>query len=189
MAEDTKNVSNYLESIIKIKGIKLDNSRLGVTKARINKAFEILPEEVLNLFLGRSRKLSLSITRGSELSPGMRTTTERYSGRPVYSISICDESLGWPEDHFIGALLRELGHVTAELLPENEWPQERGARARYKESIECKADALVWSWGLRHYDMIFLSETYPSHWVDKIVNDISMMLLSMGTAQSDMSLT
>ncbi|MGC8657972.1 MAG: hypothetical protein ACP5U1_02765 [Desulfomonilaceae bacterium] len=189
MVQDNSSISKYLDGIIEIKRMRLDDDKVRLTRSRIIKAFEIVPEDVLSLFLGGYRRLRIAIIPDATLSLGTRTTTQRVSGHLIYSLSICSEALDWPEDHFLGAILRELGHVTAELLPENEWPPERGARARYKESIECRADALVWSWGLRHYDMIFLSQTYPSHWVDKIVNDISMMLLSMGTAQSGRTLS
>ncbi len=183
MVEVNHAVSDYVERRLDFKGIKSDKSRIDVTEYRIIKAFDSLPLEILNLFLNGSRILSIKIVPDPKLPFGMRTIAERSSNGLAYTLNICNEAQDWAEDHFLGAFLRELGHVTAELPPEDEWPLERGARARFKESAECKADALVWSWGLRHYDIIYLSETYPSHWVDKIVNNISMMLLVMGQAQ------
>ncbi|MGC8605765.1 MAG: hypothetical protein ACP5VS_19040 [Desulfomonilaceae bacterium] len=176
-------ISDYVKRRLDFKGLKHDKSKIEATKSRVIRAFENLPLEILNLFLDGSRNLSIKIIPDPKLPFGMRTITERSSKELVYTLNICDEAQGWAEDHFLGAVLRQLGHITAELPPDDEWPKERGARARFKESIECKADALVWSWGLRHYDMIYLSETYPSHWVDKIVNDISMMMLTMGKDQ------
>ncbi len=189
MAQVNHIISNYVEDRLDFKGIKPYKARIDVTQSRIIKAFDNLPVEILNLFLDGSRNLSIKIIPDPKLPFGMRTISKRSSNGLTYTLNICDEAQDWTEDHFLGAVLRELGHVTAELPPDDEWPLERGARARFKESVECRADALVWSWGLRHYDIIYLSETYPSHWVDKIVNDISMMILSMGAAQSDMSLT
>ncbi len=176
-------ISNYVENRLDFKGIKPNKARIDVTQSRIIKAFDNLPLEILNLFLDGSKNLSIRIIPDPKLPFGMRTITKRSPNGLTYTLNICDEAQDWAEDHFLGAVLRELGHVTAELPPEDEWPLERGARARFKESIECKADALVWSWGLRHYDIIYLSETYPSHWVDKIVNDISMMILTMDQGQ------
>ncbi len=183
MVEVSHIISNYVKRRLGFTGTKANKSRVDVTESRIIKAFDNLPLEILNLFLDGSRNLSIRIIPDPKLPFGMRTITERSPNGLVYTLNICDEAQDWPEDHFLGAVLRELGHVTAELPPEDEWPVERGARARFKESTECKADALVWSWGLRHYDIIYLSETYPSHWVDKIVNDIGMMILTMSNPQ------
>ena len=183
MVEVSHIISNYVKRRLGFEGIKSNKPRIDVTESRIMKAFDNLPLEILNLFLDGSRNLSIRIIPDPKLPFGMRTITKRSSNALVYTLNICDEAQDWAEDHFLGAVLRELGHVTAELPPEDEWPLERGARARFKESVECKADALVWSWGLRHYDIIYLSETYPSHWVDKIVDDISMMILTTSNAQ------
>jgi len=180
VVEASEKISKYLEGRIDFKGIRFDKARINLTKSRIIKAFDSLPIEILDLFVCGSRNLFIKMIPDPKLPFGMRTKTEKSAKGTTYWLNICDESQDWSEDHFLGSFLRELGHVVAELPPEDEWPQERGARARFRESVECKADAMVWSWGLRHYDIIYLSETYPSHWVDKIVNDISLMLLSIG---------
>ena len=170
--------SGYTNNILDLKDAGKDLVRRDVTRARILKVFESLPPDVSDLFLNGFRNLKIVVVPDPGLPFGMKTRAHVSSNGLIYTISICDEAQDWPEDHFIGSVFRELGHVVAELPPEEEWPLNRGARARFKEQAECRADALVWSWGLRHYDIIFLSATYPSHWVDKIVNDISLMLLS-----------
>lgn len=152
--------------------------RKAVTCARFERAFSLLPEEVLELFLSGERNLTVVVTTDSTFPMGMATSTEYQAGRRRYSIVVYDEHQNWAEDHFLGAFLRELGHVAAERPPEDEWPVGRGDRSRYKEKLECRADAMVWSWGLRHYSMSHLNATYPPHWVDRIVQDISQMLLN-----------
>lgn len=157
-------------------GLRCGNKQ-AVTRSRFEKAFNLLPEEVLNLFLSGKRKLLVAIIADSAFPMGMATSTEGGADRRRYTIVIYDEHQMWPEDRFLGAFLRELGHVAAERPPEDEWPAGRGDRARYKEHLECRADAMVWSWGLRHYSMSHLNATYPPHWVDRIVEDISRMVL------------
>ncbi len=148
-----------------------------VTRGRFEKAFSLLPEDVLDLFLSRHRSLAVIVTANSAFPMGMATSTEGPASSRRYTIVVYDEHQTWPENHFIGAFLRELGHVVAERPPEDEWPPGRGDRSRYKEKLECRADAMVWNWGLRHYSMSHLSATYPPHWVDRIVEDISKTVL------------
>jgi len=150
-----------------------------VTCARFEKALALLPEDVMDLLLSRQRSLAVIVTADSAFPMGMTTSTEGLPGRRRYTIVVYDEHQTWSEDHFLGAFLRELGHVVAERPPEEEWPPGRGERSRYKERLECRADAMVWSWGLRHYSMSHLNATYPPHWVDRIVEDISKMVLDV----------
>lgn len=171
-------IAEYLIERLDFTGVKANKARKDITKSRIARAFGSLPSDVLNLFLDGSRNLEIRVIPDPKLPFGMRTRTIVSSQSAIYVLTICDEAQDWPEDHFLGAFFRELGHVVAMLPPEDKWPLDRGERARFREHAECKADAMVWRWGLRHYDIIFLSATYPSHWVDKIVNDISLMLLS-----------
>lgn len=157
-------------------GLKHGDSK-GVTLSRFEKALSLLPDEVLDLFLSGDRKLVVTVTVDSTFPMGMATGTEGPAGRRRYTIVVYDEHQAWPEDRFIGAFLRELGHVVGERPPKDEWPVGRGERSRYKEKLECRADAMVWRWGLRHYGMSYLAATYPPHWVDRIVEDISKMML------------
>ncbi len=177
MAESSDRISEYLNLRMDFGEVKSSNPRKETTKSRVNKAFESLPRDVLDLFLKGARNLQIKIIPDPILPFGMKTRSESYLGELIYTLTVCDETQDWQEDHFLGSFLRELGHVVAMLPPECEWPTDRGARARFRELAECKADAMVWKWGLRHYDIIYLSATYPSHWVDKIVNDISLMLV------------
>ena len=176
MTEPNDRISEYLNLRIDFGGIA-SGPRRETTRSRIAKAFESLPGEIVDLLLNGTRNLQIKLIPDPILPFGMKTRTESYLGRLIYSITICDEAQHWEEDRFLGSFLRELGHVVAMLPPESEWPTDRGERARFRELVECKADALVWKWGLRHYDIIYLGATYPSHWVDKIVNDISLMLI------------
>jgi hypothetical protein len=176
LTEPNDRISEYLNLRIDFGGIA-SGPRRETTRSRIAKAFESLPGEIVDLFLNGTRNLQIKLIPDPILPFGMKTRTESHLGRLIYTLTICDEAQLWEEDRFLGAFLRELGHVVAMLPPEREWPTDRGERARFRELAECKADALVWKWGLRHYDIIYLSATYPSHWVDKIVNDISLMLI------------
>lgn len=168
--------------------VRYINSRMTLTKTvddsrfmnqisgRLIKCLYLLPELEQELFLTGNRNLTIEIVGNPKLPFGMKT---RSSGQKVsrnYTISICEECGEWPEDRFLGAFLRELGHVVAEIPPEDEWPIVRGERARFKESVELMADCMVWKWGLRHYNVSYLSATFPSHWVDRIVSDIEKLL-------------
>ncbi|MCX5873834.1 MAG: hypothetical protein NTY51_11475 [Deltaproteobacteria bacterium] len=177
-AESDKRITEYLSRRINFTGIKANKAKLDVTRSRMARAFDSLPSDVLSLFLDGSRNLEIRVIPDPKLPFGMKTRSAVSSRALIYTLTVCDEAQDWSEDHFLGSFFRELGHVVAMLPPEDEWPLDRGERARFREHAECKADAMVWRWGLRHYDTIFLSATYPSHWVDKIVNDISLMLLS-----------
>lgn len=144
--------------------------------ARLAKTLQLLPDTELELFLSGKRSLSIEIIPDPRLPFGMKTRSSGELSSRKYRIFICEECSEWPENRFFGALLRELGHVVVELPPEEEWPIVRGDRARFKESAELLADCLVWKWGLRHYGMTYLVETYPAHWVDRIVSDIENMI-------------
>lgn len=154
-----------------------DPSVMAVICARIQKAFICLPEDVLNLFLSENRILVVLIEPDTGLPLGMTTKTSDFGSSLNYTVVVRPEHKDWPEDRFIGAFLRELGHVVSQRPPEEQWPLARGERSRYKEQLECRADAAVWSWGLRHYSMAYLAATYPAHWVDRIVDQISKTLL------------
>ncbi|MFH0960185.1 MAG: hypothetical protein V1897_15940 [Pseudomonadota bacterium] len=177
MAENRERISEFLNSRLDFGAITSDSNRGKTTSLRIVKAFESLPGEILDLFLTGTRNLRIRLIPDPILPFGMKTRSENCSGQLIYTLTVCNEAQDWDEDRFLGSFLRELGHVVAMLPPECEWPTNRGERARFRELVECKADAMVWKWGLRHYDIIYLSATYPSHWVDKIVNDISLMLI------------
>lgn len=144
---------------------------------RFEKAFLLLPDETLELFLSGARSLSVDIMPDPGLPLGMRTRAAGTRSDRHYTITIYHEYLGLPEDLFLGSFLRELGHVVAELPPEREWPETRGDRARFKERLENRADAMVWRWGLRHYSIRHLTATYPSHRVDLIIEAIGQALL------------
>jgi hypothetical protein len=146
------------------------------TLRRLEKAFSLLPEDVLKSFLSGERTLMVVIVPNLTIPYGMNTASHGSSKTKKYSITIYEENQDWPEDLFIGAFLRELGHVAAQRPPESEWPQSRGDRARYKEKLEYIADAMVWRWGLRHYSMRHLTATYPEHWVERIVTEIGKLI-------------
>ncbi len=146
--------------------------------SRLVTAMKLLPDDELELFLSEGRKISMEIVVDPKLPFGIKTR----SGGPLetrnYTIFICEECGEWDENRFLGALLRELGHIVAEIPPEEEWPVSRGDRARFKEYTELVADCMVWKWGLRHYDMSFLVSTFPPHWVERIVTDIEKLILA-----------
>lgn len=178
MTKNSERIVKYLNFRVDFGETKSKGSKRETTLSRMATAFDSLPEDVLDIFLKESRDLQIRLIPDPSLPFGMKTRSENLSGRLTYILTICDEAQEWPEDHFIGCFLRELGHVVAKLPPECDWPTERGERARFREFAECRADTMVWRWGLRHYDIVYLTATYPSHWVDKIVNDISLMLIS-----------
>ena len=144
--------------------------------ARLTKTFDLLPGAEQQLFFSGNRKIFINIVSDPKLPFGMKTRSITHKSGPRYTIFVCEECGEWPEDRFLGAFLRELGHVVAEIPPEEDWPATRGERARFKESSELLADGMLWKWGLRHYDMSYLVATFPSHWVDRIVSDIEKLL-------------
>ncbi len=169
-------IADFLKSRVRFDKGTLDAKTRRAVAERLEKVLSVLPQDVLHLFLSGGRRLSIRILPDAGLPMGMRTTAKGPSDARYYEIIIREEHCRFPEDLFIGSVLRELGHAVEELPPEDEWPASRGERARFKEKQECRADALVWNWGLRHYSMRHLSATYPSHWVDRIVADIEKML-------------
>jgi hypothetical protein len=177
MATKTDSVVKYVLEHVESDSVSLEDNLYRVALQRFEKAFLLLPEEILDLFLTGARVLSVRIAPDASLPLGMATGSNGPPDARTYSIVVREEHFGWPADHFIGAFLRELGHVVERRPPETEWPQSRGERARYKEHLELRADAMVWRWGLRHYSMIHLAATYPEHWVTKIVEEIGRMLL------------
>jgi hypothetical protein len=172
---DKTNLSEYVKNHVKFK-VLFDAQRKSETLSRIEKTFDLLPEEILELFLLRARDLVITVEPDLEIPFGMRTKAEGPSADRHYEITTFNEQLDWPEDLFIGALLRELGHVAAERPPESEWPQSRGDRARFKEHLEYVADATVWSWGLRHYSIRHINATYPAHWAEKIIEEVEKLV-------------
>ncbi len=176
MTAKNQAVARYVREHVQSDGAPRDDRLYNIALQRFEKAFLLLPEEVLDLFLTGARVLSVRIAPDAGLPVGMATRSNGPADARTYSIVVREEHLSWSEDLLIGAFLRELGHVVACRPPETEWPQSRGERARYKEHLELRADAMVWRWGLRHYSIIHLTATYPEHWATKIVEDIGKML-------------
>ncbi|MDD3472826.1 MAG: hypothetical protein PHS86_08595 [Syntrophaceae bacterium] len=153
-----------------------DSKYFSDISSKVFKAMSSLPEEFQQLFLGGNRNILFKIVSDPKLPFGMKTVSSGSGRSRIYNVLICEECAEWPENRFLGAILREVGHVIAEIPPEEEWPTIRGQRARFKEFLELQADCRLWRWGLRHYDMAYLVATFPSHWVDRIVADIQKLL-------------
>ncbi len=170
-------LAGYVKDHMKFRDIRSGSAVRSETLGRVAKAFALLPEDVLDLFLSGARSLTIIVVPDQGLPYGMSTSSHGPSEAREYTITLHEENQGWPEDLFVGAFLRELGHVVAQRPPEKEWPRARGDRARYKERLEYVADAMVWRWGLRHYSMRHLTATYPEHWVERIVDEIGKVLL------------
>jgi len=147
---------------------------------RLEKSFSVLPHTILELFLLDERRIMIKITQDTGFPLGMHTTPQGDAGARSYDIVMLREHQNWSEDCFIGGFLRELGHVVCQKPPESEWPTARGDRARFKEHLEDAADTAVWRWGLRHYSMAYLQATFPPHWVERIVERVSEMMLEGG---------
>lgn len=146
------------------------------TAGLFEKAFLLLPDDTLDLFLSGSRSLVVDIMPDPALPLGMKTHSSGPVSDRQYTIVVYHEHLSLPEDLFLGSFLRELGHVVAQLPSENEWPETRGDRARFKERAENRADAMVWRWGLRHYSLRYLFATFPTHRAELIVDAIGKLL-------------
>jgi hypothetical protein len=177
MSQQSEAVAKYVRDHVRLGRPDRDGKVASATANRFEKAFSLLPEDVLGLFLSGARNLTVVIAPDVGLPLGMSTKSQGPPESRTYRIMLHEEQQEWPEDLFLGAFLRELGHVVALRQPEDEWPKSRGDRARYKERIEYIADAMVWKWGLRHYSMRHLTATYPQHWVEKIVVEIGKILL------------
>lgn len=177
MIQQSEAVSKYVRDHVRSGRVGSGKKVASATAKRVEKAFSLLPEDVLGLFLSETRNLQIVIMPDVGLPLGMSTKSQGLPDARTYRIMLYEEQQEWPEDLFLGAFLRELGHVVAQRPPEDEWPKSRGDRARYKERLEYIADAMVWKWGLRHYSMRHLTATYPPHWVEKIVVEIGKLLL------------
>ena len=170
-------IAQYVKRIVHLETEFADRDSESLLYERLEKSFSLLPEEVLGLFLQGSRALVVEVMADPQLPLGMVTKSKGPARKRQYVVVTYPEHANWTENRFIGAFLRELGHVVAQRAPEDEWPVSRGDRARFKERLEYLADAMVWRWGLRHYSMSFLSATYPPHWVERIVVEIGKTLL------------
>jgi hypothetical protein len=166
----------YLKSILVFKTPK-NKTQEELTFERLVKVFGLLPPDVAELFLTGKRVLTIRVLPDLQIPFGMRTEPSGKIYERNYTITIFNEHQSLPDDLFVGSVLRELGHVVAQRPPENEWPISRGERARFKEHLEHFADAMVWRWGLKHYSMRYLTATYPEHWVERIVKEISIILV------------
>lgn len=176
VSENYDLMQEYLTQKVVSEKSDADSKYFADISSRVVKAMNLLPEESRQLFLGGNRNILFKIVSDPKLPFGMKTVSSGSSTSRIYNVLICEECAEWPENRFLGAILRELGHVIAEIPPEEEWPTIRGERARFRELIELQADCRVWRWGLRHYDMAYLVATFPSHWVDRIVADIQKLL-------------
>lgn len=177
MDETGNAISSYVKHNLQCDDTFRDSKKRELILTRVEKAFSFLPEDVLDLFLSGFRPLAMVIVPDTGLPLGMSTRSEGPASDRKYTVVLYPEHHEWAEDRFIGGFLRELAHVVAQRPPEDEWPHSRGDRARYKEQLECRADTMVWRWGLRHYCMAYLAATYPQHWVERIVDQIGKMLL------------
>jgi hypothetical protein len=146
------------------------------SKSLLRQAFFLLPAKVRDRFLGGIPPLSILVLPDEALPVGMTTGVEVLQSTRTYLITMHSEHLDWPDKDFIGAFLRELGHVEGRRPPEDEWPIPRAERSKFREILECRADAMVWRWGLKEYSLAHLNRTYPAHWMERIVADIEAML-------------
>jgi len=177
MTSQKRSLDEYVRDVVRFAGVASDETLRATMLARFQKSFSLLPVEVADLFLSGSRRLDVTVMPDTAFPLGMSTRTEGSSGRRRYSIVLYQEHGEWPEDRFIGAFLRELGHVVAQRPPEEDWPVARADRAAFKEQLEHRADAMVWRWGLRHYSMSYITATFPAHWVEPILAGIEEALL------------
>jgi len=152
----------------------------GIFRKRLRKGLSVLPPDVLALFLSHQRVVTFRVSKNPGFPVGMHTDIHGDRAHRSYEVVILREHQNWSEDCFIGGFLRELGHVVCQKPPESEWPSGRGDRARFKEQLEYIADAAVWEWGLRHYSIAYLQDTFPKHWVERIVGKVSEMVLERG---------
>jgi hypothetical protein len=169
-------IDRFIEGSVRFEGVAPDAATREKTRKRLKKALKLIPEEAQDLFLKSERRLTVVIKPDPVVSLGMATIVEGPRKSRSYTITIYEEQTRRQEDLFVGSVLRELGHVVLERPPEREWPEARAERTRYKQALECRADAEVWKWGLRHYSMRHLTATYPPHWVDAIVEEIEKCL-------------
>lgn len=177
MATKEKSLDQYVRQIVHFTDALPDRDIRAIMVGRFQKALSLLPEEIQELFLSGSRNLTVAVMPDTSLPLGMATRTEGPTGKRRYTIETYIEHHDWPEDRFIGAVLRELAHVVVRRPPEEEWPVARADRARFKEKLELRADVTVWCWGLRHYSMAYLVATFPEHWAERIVTAIAKTLL------------
>ncbi|MDQ1239225.1 MAG: hypothetical protein QG577_1410 [Thermodesulfobacteriota bacterium] len=152
----------------------------GIFRRRLEKSFSVLPPDVLALFLSQKRVVTFQVSKNPGFPVGMHTAVHGGPDERSYEVIMLREHQEWSEDCFIGGFLRELGHVVCQKPPDSEWPRTRGDRARFKEQLEYVADAVVWEWGLRHYSVSYIQATFPQHWVERIVQKVSEMVLQRG---------
>ena len=178
MTYPPEEIAGFVKKTLHVPGKDVSNETKRIAGERLEKVFSVLPDKIVELFMTGDRPLTIRILPDTGLPVGMKTSSMEHGQGPRYEIVVRDEHVRFPEDLFIASMLRELGHVVGEIPPEADWPATRGDRARFKESLECRADAMVWRWGLRHYSMRYLTATFPEHWVERIVEDIGKMLLT-----------
>ncbi len=179
MAIQHLEIKSYVQRCLQFDPVVADREKTCFID-RLEKSFSVLPEEILQLFLLDKRKIKIRIMDDPGFPLGMHTTPLGDTEGRTYNIVILREHQNWTEECFIGGFLRELGHVVRRKPPESEWPENRGERARFKEQLEYVADTEVWGWGLRHYSLAYLEASFPPHWVERIVQRVSEMMLEVG---------
>ena len=170
-------IETYVRGIVRFGPVAEDSPCGQDMIDRLVQAFKLLPAETADLFLLGNRKLTITIHPDPGLPLGMRTTSSGPAESRRYTIILFEEHHTWTADLFIASILRELGHVVAGRPPEDEWPASRSQRTRFREMLECRADAMVWRWGLRDYSIRHLYATYPEHRVEELIVQIGRMLL------------
>lgn len=178
-------VKEYVKTHVRYEVGDLNQDSSSRLDLRIAKAFSLLPQDVLNLFMSEERSLTIRIMPDPSFPLGMRTTSQGPIEARTYTIVVYREHLDMEENRFVGSFLRELGHAVIQSPPESEWPSSKAERAQLKEMLELRADAAVWSWGLRHYSMAHLWGAYPPHVADRIVVDIEKLLKDEGPIGTD----
>lgn len=149
---------------------------LELTRQRVEKAFSILPQEAVELFVNRQRAVSVVVRPDTGLPREMGTETVGSEHDRRYIITIYEEHQSWPENRFIAGFIRELGHAAANRPPESRWPKSRKERAEYREKLEHRADAMVWKWGLKELSIAHMSVTYPAHQVERIIEGVEAVM-------------
>lgn len=163
---------DHVHGILKIEGNVAAPGLKERSADLISQVLSLAPQDVLKTLLESDRSLAIRLSQDSGLPMPMKTTCKRHKGTNQYTIYMQPHHADLSRNVFIGAFLREIAHVVLEIPPKEEWPSDRRQRAEMKEDLELKADALVWSWGLRHYDLAYIWATFPNHIAEQLISDI-----------------
>jgi hypothetical protein len=144
-------------------------------RKRIQDAFDLLPLDAQEELLALGSRLRIDVSPDSASFMPMRTHGTAVGGSTAYVVTVAEYHGELDQREFAAQFVRELARVASGTPPEASWPTDRRAAAEFRERLEAHADLLVWKWGLKELNLLFIRTAYPAHRAETLIQLLEKM--------------